>query len=99
MKAIPYSAIFAILVATPGFGQEVSLVGTWMQTMAQGWLALELTESLLADPTIGRVDSCATPDHPMIDHLWRDRLMLADQLTALGPQFTLAISLHAAGCA
>ena len=30
MKAILYSAIFAILVATPGFGQEVSLVGTWV---------------------------------------------------------------------
>ncbi len=27
------------------FGQTLSLVGTWMQTMAQGWLALELTNS------------------------------------------------------
>src|SRR5262245_2098959 len=26
-------------------GQTLSLVGTWMQTMAQGWLALELTGS------------------------------------------------------
>ncbi len=26
-------------------GQTVSLVGTWMQTMAQGWLALELTNN------------------------------------------------------
>ena len=25
------------------FGQTLSLIGTWMQTMAQGWLALELT--------------------------------------------------------
>jgi CelD/BcsL family acetyltransferase involved in cellulose biosynthesis len=49
-------------------------------------LALELTEALLADRTIGRIDSCATPDHPMIDHLWRDRLQLADQLIALGPE-------------
>jgi hypothetical protein len=62
-------------------------------------LALEVTESLLADPTVGRVDSCATPDHPMIDHLWRDRLMLADQLIAVGPQsgrFMLACSLEGA---
>jgi MFS family permease len=29
------------------FGQTLSLVGTWMQTMAQGWLALELTDSPL----------------------------------------------------
>ena len=26
-------------------GQTLSLIGTWMQTMAQGWLALELTDS------------------------------------------------------
>jgi MFS family permease len=27
------------------FGQTLSLVGSWMQTMAQGWLALELSNS------------------------------------------------------
>jgi CelD/BcsL family acetyltransferase involved in cellulose biosynthesis len=61
-------------------------------------LALEITESLLTDPTIGRVDCCATPDHPMIDHLWRDRLLLADQLIALRPEaggrFRLACGLE-----
>src|SRR5512147_1787775 len=29
------------------FGQFVSLCGTWMQTVALGWLALELTNSAL----------------------------------------------------
>ena len=29
------------------FGQTVSLIGTWMQTMAQGWLALQLSNSAL----------------------------------------------------
>ena len=27
------------------FGQMASLIGTWMQSMAQGWLALELTNN------------------------------------------------------
>ncbi|MEP6493209.1 MAG: MFS transporter [bacterium] len=27
------------------FGQTLSLIGTWMQTMAQGWLALDLSNS------------------------------------------------------
>ena len=43
-------------------------------------LILDATERLLGDPCIERVDSCATPDHPMIDHVWRERLMLADRL-------------------
>src|ERR1044071_5820402 len=28
-------------------GQTLSLIGTWMQTMATGWLALELSDSAL----------------------------------------------------
>ena len=46
---------------------------------------VDLTESLLADPSIARVDSCATADHPMIDHLWRERLVLCDRLIAVRP--------------
>jgi len=45
-------------------------------------LTLDVTEQLLAQPNILRVDSCATADHPMIDHLWRERLALADLLIA-----------------
>ena len=45
-------------------------------------LTLDVTDSLLADASVARVDSCATADHPMIDHLWRERLALADLLIA-----------------
>jgi hypothetical protein len=48
-------------------------------------LMLDMTERLLADPTIARVDSCATAGHPMIDHIWRERLELCDRLIALRP--------------
>ena len=46
---------------------------------------LETTERLLADERIRSVDSCATADHPMIDHIWRERLQLADCLFAVIP--------------
>ena len=49
-------------------------------------LTHELTHALLADPTIARTDSCATADHPMIDHLWRDRLELGDQLITVAAE-------------
>lgn len=45
-------------------------------------LTLDVTEQLLAQPDILRADSCATADHPMIDHLWRERLALADLMIA-----------------
>ena len=43
-------------------------------------LSVELTGELLDDTTMLRANSCATANHPMIDHLWRERLSLADRL-------------------
>jgi hypothetical protein len=48
-------------------------------------LALDLTEALIKESAVERVDSCATADHPMIDHIWRERLALCDRLIALRP--------------
>ena len=57
-------------------------------------LTLDLTKELLADASLTQTDSCATAGHPMIDHLWRERLALADLLIAPGAaalaQFHLA---------
>ena len=41
---------------------------------------LDATESLFAEGGIALVDSCAIPDHPMIDNIWRDRIAMADVL-------------------
>ncbi len=46
---------------------------------------LDATESLLADDRVQYVDSCATANHPMIDHLWRERLALGDHLFTTAP--------------
>jgi CelD/BcsL family acetyltransferase involved in cellulose biosynthesis len=59
-------------------------------------MSLDLTELLLAEPDIARADSCATADHPMIDHIWRERLVLADLLIApsAAAQGQFAVALH-----
>ncbi|HWM80550.1 MAG TPA: GNAT family N-acetyltransferase [Pseudolabrys sp.] len=43
-------------------------------------LTLDITRSLCADSAIDSVDSIAVSDHPMIDHVWRDRLPVCDLL-------------------
>ena len=60
-------------------------------------LTAALSEKLADDATIAQTDSCATADHPMIDHLWRERLALCDRLIAVRPQapFALARALEA----
>lgn len=46
-------------------------------------LALELTRHFCADPAIRFADSTATPDHPMINPIWRGRLAIGDVLIPL----------------
>jgi CelD/BcsL family acetyltransferase involved in cellulose biosynthesis len=46
-------------------------------------LALEITRHLCADPDIRFADSTATPDHPMINPIWRARLNMGDVLIPL----------------
>ena len=46
-------------------------------------LICELTERLMADTKVARVDSCAAAEHPMIDHIWRERLVVSDRLIAI----------------
>lgn len=39
---------------------------------------------LQADPAVAWIDSCAAPDHAMIDHLWRERRPMARHSIAIG---------------
>jgi hypothetical protein len=59
-------------------------------------ILVEETQALLDDPAVACADSCATAGHPMIDHIWRERLALADRLICLGPQQRHAFALAAA---
>ena len=46
---------------------------------------LELTDAQLANDAIAVTDSCAVPDHPMIDRIWPERMPMADLLINLRP--------------
>jgi CelD/BcsL family acetyltransferase involved in cellulose biosynthesis len=48
-------------------------------------LMCDFTERLTAGSHPSRVDSCAAAGHPMIDHVWRERLALSDRLIELRP--------------
>jgi CelD/BcsL family acetyltransferase involved in cellulose biosynthesis len=55
-------------------------------------IAHDLTLALEADEQLSLVDSCAVADHPMIDHMWSGRIVMADWLVPLdgGLSFTTA---------
>jgi hypothetical protein len=41
-------------------------------------LTIEMTDRLLQEKVFILADSCAMQNHPMIDHIWRDRIELVD---------------------
>jgi hypothetical protein len=47
-------------------------------------LTLEFTKHFCADATVADVDSTATADHPMINHIWRKRLEVGEVLLPTG---------------
>ncbi len=53
-------------------------------------LTFAVTEDLVEDTTLIRTDSCAAANHPMIDHIWRERLTLCDRLIAVRPLTSFA---------
>ena len=59
-------------------------------------LLLDVTQNLLDDQNVTRADSCADENHPMIDHVWRERLVLADRLMSMGPGGAMAFRLAGA---
>jgi predicted MFS family arabinose efflux permease len=80
-------------------GQLVSLVGTWMQSVAQAWLVLELTHSPFR---LGLVSSLQFA--PMLvlsffagalaDRLPKRRLVIASQSVLFAQALTLAVLVH-----
>lgn len=63
-------------------------------------LTVELTRRFIADKSLTLVDSTAASDHPMIDHIWRERLVVGDLYIqtrrgdALGPTLGKLIRLR-----
>src|SRR5580700_5997387 len=67
-------------------GQTLSLIGTWMQTMAQGWLALELTNNAFLVGLVSAIGSLpillfSLPAGLVVDR--RNKLRLVTVMQAL----------------
>jgi hypothetical protein len=85
--------VAAIITLTSGVAASGATAWCWKIAYDESFarlspgvqLLLDVTQDLLDDASIARADSCATADHPMIDHVWRERLALDDRLIGVGP--------------
>lgn len=58
-------------------------------------LTLDLTRHLCADAAVRFADSSADGEHPMIDHVWRERIEIADVFIPLSPSDPVAAAIKA----
>jgi MFS family permease len=77
------------------FGQGVSLIGTWMQNVAQGWLVLELTNSPFYVGLVSALGSLGVLLFTIYagvvaDRTNKHRLVIATQTLSMLPAFGLA---------
>jgi MFS family permease len=77
-------------------GQSLSLMGTWMQSVAQGWVVYELTGSKLALGTITFAGSIPTlflllPAGALADRMSKRRLLVITQIAMMLLAFVLAL--------
>jgi MFS family permease len=80
------------------FGQGTSLVGTWMQNIAQGWLVLELTNSPFWVGLVSALGSLpillvSLPAGVFVDRVHKHRLIILTQTLSLLQALVLAILL------
>ena len=92
VDARPIAAAVTLKSGTTAWEWKIAYDETFARFSPGFQLLLDVTEGLLGDPAVARADSCATPDHPMIDHIWRERLVLADRLIRIGPDGSAAFA-------
>ncbi len=78
------------------FGQGVSLIGTWMQSVAQGWLVLELTNSPFYVGLVSALGSLGVLlltlyAGVVVDRTNKHRLIVITQSLSMAPAFLLAV--------
>jgi len=77
-------------------GQFVSLIGTWMQSVAQGWLVLELTNSAFLLGLVNGISSLpvllfSLPGGVIADRMKKRNLLIFTQTVAMMLAFLLAL--------
>jgi len=78
----PVAASITLRSGTAAWFWKIAYDETFARFSPGVQLTLDLTRNLLADASLAQTDSCATASHPMIDHLWSERLVLTDTLVA-----------------
>jgi len=90
VRGRPVAVGFVLLSAGRAFYWKTAYDET-LSTLSPGVLmTLDLSQALIREGFGGFTDSCAAANHPMIDHLWRERRAVQDVMIAVDPRLPTA---------
>jgi hypothetical protein len=80
----PIAMVVSFVAGTSAWTWKIAFDEAYGRFSPGAQLMLELPPRIFADQRIERIDSLATAGHPMIDHLWRDRLAVGTLVIGSG---------------
>jgi CelD/BcsL family acetyltransferase involved in cellulose biosynthesis len=72
----PVAMVVSFLAGTSAWTWKIAFDEAFARFSPGAQLMLDLPSRLFAESAITRIDSLAAPDHPMVDHLWPDRIAI-----------------------
>ena len=77
------ATMFAVKSGRKAWLLKIAYAEDWARYSPGVLLVLDVTRYLLERGDIDFIDSSAIPDHPMINHVWRDRIAMTDIMIAV----------------
>ena len=82
LNGIAIASLFAIVEGSQAWLGKIAYDEAYAKFSPGVLLIMDCTKSFFAESQVKLIDSSAIPNHPMIDHIWRDRLDMVDVLVA-----------------
>jgi hypothetical protein len=86
LDGAPVASLVAFVLGGEAFAWKMAYDETHASASPGLQLMIEASDALIADPDVLRADSCAVPDHFLMNRLWKDRLSIGTLVVGLSPK-------------
>ncbi len=73
LNAMPVAMLVSFIAGDGAYSFKIAFDEDYARFSPGAWLMMKVIDAFHADSRIKWVDSCAIPNHPMIDHIWAER--------------------------
>ncbi|MGV8996091.1 MAG: GNAT family N-acetyltransferase [Parvibaculaceae bacterium] len=73
LNAKPIAMLVSFIAGDCAYSFKIAFDEDYARYSPGAWLMMKVIDTFHADSRVRWVDSCAIPNHPMIDHIWAER--------------------------